>query len=166
MAEICTCGEKSSPLPSPATGNMYCTRCFKSTESPEVVQQRQAELREATRERKLIGKVVTMDSLPGHEVVEVLGLVSAAASTTNQQGSDRDGGIRNLQEGRLKWAVDTAIERMVAKASGVGANAVIGVQVAVNESEGSALGFRSTGAVVTGTAVVVRSQGSTKDPER
>ena len=101
--------------------------------------------------------LVTTDLIPGYEIVELIGSVHATASTVNQGTEDKKG-IWNTQEKRMSWAVEQATLRIVEKAADLGANAVIGAHVAVNESEGGVSSWRSTGAVVMGTAVVANKR--------
>lgn len=99
--------------------------------------------------------VVTTDTIPGYTITEVLGVVQDTASTTIQSGDDKKG-IWNTQENRMAWAIENAMARMIDKSIARGANAIIGTTVAVNESEGGVSRWRSTGAVVMGTAVIAR----------
>ena len=99
--------------------------------------------------------IVTTESIPGFRVDRMVGGVFATASTNWQAGSTKKG-IWNNQESRMEWAVQTALARMGKKAESMGADAIVGTTVAVNESEGSNLSFRSTGAVVMGTAVTLK----------
>ena len=113
-------------------------------------EQRDAEFRA----RQASFLVLSIDHVPGHRIVKVLGQVHDTASTTNQSTEDKKG-IWNTQEKRMAWAVDSAMARMIDRALALGANAIIGMAMAVNESEGGVSSWRSTGAVVWGTAVVV-----------
>jgi uncharacterized protein YbjQ (UPF0145 family) len=114
------------------------------------------------RERRRVGMLLsTTESVPGHCVVTHVGLVSATASTTNKSTDEIDG-IFNKQEGRMSWAIQEATARLVDKAAHMGANAIVGLVLAVNESEGSTLSWRSTGVGMLGTAVIVTPEQSTE----
>ncbi len=100
----------------------------------------------------------TTSEIAGYEVQENLGVVYGTCSTVNKQGDK--GGVKksiwNKQDARMDYAVGEAMNRLSVNACAVGANAVGGLTVAVNESEGSGVAsFRSTGAVALGTAVRV-----------
>lgn len=159
---LCDCGELSKPLKSTREGEVpRCGRCYAPLVDPKEFelqfQQEKAELdgaEEQLRARLESFLVVTTDHVPGHTIEEVMGVVQDTASTTIQS-SDEKKGIWNTQEKRMAWAVENAMARMIDKAIARGANAVIGTTVAVNESEGGVSRWRSTGAVVMGTAVVV-----------
>ena len=101
----------------------------------------------------------TTGDIAGYVILENLGLAFGTCSTVNK-GGDRGGGAKNniftTQDKRMAYAVDEATRRLSDKAQRLGANGIVGVSVAVNESEGSGMSsFRSTGAVVFGTAVRV-----------
>lgn len=103
----------------------------------------------------------TTSEIVGYRVVESLGVVFGTSSTVNkssEKGGKLRGGWVNTQDGRMAYAVEEATERMLDNARRRNANAVVGVSIAVNESEGSGISsWRSTGAVVSGTAVSVVS---------
>lgn len=106
----------------------------------------------------------TMESWPGYEVAEIVGMVVGTASTNWKQGNR--GGMFNKQEGRVDWAVGEAINRMTQQARTMRANAVLSVHTAINESEGTGMAFKSSGAAAVGTAVrLVRSQDGSKAGE-
>lgn len=162
---ICDCGVLAKPLKVTREGEVpRCGRCYSPMVDPQEFaagyerEKAEKEEREAEiRARQASFLVVTTDDVPGYRVVTVLGQVHDTASTTNQSTEDKKG-IWNTQEKRMAWSVDTAIARMIDKALAKGANAIIGMAVAVNESEGSVSSWRSTGAVVWGTAVVVERE--------
>jgi len=101
----------------------------------------------------------TTSEIVGYRVVESLGVVFGTSSTVNKssdKGGKLGGGWANTQDGRMAYAVEEATERMQDNARRRNANAIVGVSIAVNESEGSGIAsMRSTGAVVSGTAVSV-----------
>ena len=110
-------------------------------------------------ERENLVPMSTTGDIAGYVILENLGLAFGTCSTVNKMG-DRGGGAKNniftTQDRRMAYAVDEATRRLSDKAQRLGANGIVGVSVAVNESEGSGMSsFRSTGAVVFGTAVRV-----------
>lgn len=97
--------------------------------------------------------VTTTPTIPGYDIVDVLGLVSATSSNVAL-------GL-NRQATRLDKAVAGAANSLIAEARQMGANAVIGLTLAINSSEGgsAAFGGSSEGAVLLGTAVFVKPSG-------
>lgn len=95
--------------------------------------------------------VTTADSLPGYDVIRSLGIVAVAASKMALGW--------NRQSTRLSSVVNTSLTELLDDARTKGANAVIGLRIAINNSAGS-LGpsGSSEGAVLMGTAVTVRRQ--------
>ncbi|RME15849.1 MAG: YbjQ family protein [Alphaproteobacteria bacterium] len=78
--------------------------------------------------------VLTTDSFPGREVVP-LGLVRGSTVRAKHIGSDIVAGLRNLVGGEIKeyaallaGAREQALDRMVAEAEALGADAVIAVR--------------------------------------
>ena len=157
---LCDCGELAKPLSTREGEVPRCGRCFAPMVDPDEFRQ-EFELEKAAQERaqtQVLARlesflVVTTDTIPGFTIEEVLGLVQDTASTTIQSGDDKKG-LWNTQEKRMAWAVENATARMIDKAIALGANAIVGTTVAVNESEGGVSRWRSTGAVVMGTAVI------------
>lgn len=99
--------------------------------------------------------LATTEYLPGFEILETRGFVSATCSTMLLSK------IVNKQEERLAHAADTAAARLLAVARQRGANAVIAVRMTANNAEGSGMArVNSTGVLATGTAVVVRTRQS------
>ena len=81
----------------------------------------------------------TTDTIAGHDVIETLGLVRGAATRTRHVFQDVTEWLRNLVGAELEHytkmlaeAREQAIERMLADARQLGADAVIGVQIATN----------------------------------
>jgi len=159
---LCDCGELAKPLKSAREDEVpRCGRCYAPMVDPVEFaaqgEQLRAESEKTEREiqeRLASFLVVTIDHVPGYLIEKVLGTVQDTASTTSQSSEDKKG-FWNTQEKRMSWAVENATVRMIDKAVARGANAVVGTTVAVNESEGGVSRWRSTGAVVMGTAVVV-----------
>lgn len=83
---------------------------------------------------------VTTDTVPGHEVVEVLGIARGNTVKARNVGRDITQGIRNLAGGELtaystllSQARDEAIARMEANAVEMGADAVVTVRMETSE---------------------------------
>jgi uncharacterized protein YbjQ (UPF0145 family) len=83
---------------------------------------------------------VTTDSVPGHEIVEVLGIARGNTVKARNVGRDITQGIRNLAGGELKsystllsQARDEALERMEADAIEMGGDAVVTVRMETSE---------------------------------
>lgn len=79
-------------------------------------------------------KLTTTDTLPGHDI-EVLGLVRGSTVRAKHVGSDIVAGLRNLVGGEVKeyaalmaGAREQALDRMVAEAGALGADAVIALR--------------------------------------
>jgi uncharacterized protein YbjQ (UPF0145 family) len=83
---------------------------------------------------------VTTETVPGHEVVEVLGIARGNTVKARNVGRDITQGIRNLAGGELKaystllsQARDEAIRRMEADAVKMGGDAVVNVRMETSE---------------------------------
>ena len=83
---------------------------------------------------------VTTETVPGYEVVEVLGIARGNTVKARNVGRDITQGLRNLAGGELKaystllaQARDEAISRMEADAAEMGANAVVNVRMETSE---------------------------------
>jgi len=83
---------------------------------------------------------VTTETVPGHEVAEVLGIARGNTVRARNVGRDITQGFRNLAGGELKAystlladARDQAIERMEADAVEMGADAVVNVRMETSE---------------------------------
>lgn len=99
--------------------------------------------------------VATTDSLPGREIVETLGLVRGSTVRAKHIGSDIVASLRNLVGGEVReyaallaGAREQALDRMLAEARSVGADAVVGVRMTT-----STIAQSSSEVVVYGTAV-------------
>jgi len=92
--------------------------------------------------------LVTTDSLPGHRISEVLGLVYASKSHTKWKG--------NSQYERLLTAMQGSETELAAKARSLGGNAVVGIRVSANSAAGNSSMLdvgNSDGIILVGTAV-------------
>ncbi len=79
--------------------------------------------------------VSNMEILPGKRIIEHLGLVQGSTVRTKHLGRDLMAGLKNIFGGELKGytellqeAREEAVNRMVAQAEAVGANAVLNVR--------------------------------------
>lgn len=83
---------------------------------------------------------VTTETVPGHEIVEVLGIARGNTVKARNVGRDITQGFRNLAGGELKaystllsQARDEAISRMEADAVEMGGDAVVNVRMETSE---------------------------------
>ncbi|MGQ9622267.1 MAG: YbjQ family protein [Candidatus Caldatribacteriaceae bacterium] len=83
--------------------------------------------------------VSTLESIPGKEVREVLGMVTGSTIRARWLGKDIMAGLRTLVGGEIKEytemmakAREIAIKRMVEEAKKMGADAVLGVRLATS----------------------------------
>ncbi|RKZ28539.1 YbjQ family protein [bacterium] len=104
--------------------------------------------------------IVTTNDIPGRQIVKTLGLVRGNTIRARHIGRDILALFRNLVGGEvsdytkmLAEAREQALDRMVAEAKSLGANAIVGVRFATS--------FVMQGAaelLAYGTAVVVRDE--------
>lgn len=80
--------------------------------------------------------VVTTDAVPGREIAVTLGLVKGSTVRAKHVGSDIVAGLRNLVGGEvkeyaalLKGAREQALDRMIAEAEAMGADAIVAVRM-------------------------------------
>jgi len=102
--------------------------------------------------------ILTIDNVPGQEIVEVKGLVKGSTVRCKNIGRDIGAGFKNLVGGEMKGynemlteARQIAIGRMVEEAEAMGANAIIGMRLS-----SSAIVQGAAEMVAFGTAVVVK----------
>lgn len=102
--------------------------------------------------------VVTTDTVPGREIVQVLGLVRGSTVRAKHIGSDIVAGLRNLVGGEVKeyaqllaGAREQALDRMIAEARALGADAVVAARV-----ETSTITQAASEVLFYGTAVRLR----------
>lgn len=101
--------------------------------------------------------VTNIELIPGRRVIRHLGMVTGSTVRAKHAGKDIMAGIKNIFGGELKAytelmqeAREEAMQRMIAQAKAIGANAVINVRFATsNIAVGAAELF------VYGTAVVL-----------
>ena len=79
--------------------------------------------------------IVTTDQIEGKRIVKTLGLVRGSTIRARHLGHDVMAGLRNIVGGEitdytkmLAESREQAIQRMVAEAEGMGANAIIGAR--------------------------------------
>ena len=79
--------------------------------------------------------VVNIETVPGREVTEILGLVQGNTIRAKHVGRDIAASFKNLVGGELRGYTellqesrDEAIERMVQQAESLGANAVVNIR--------------------------------------
>lgn len=103
--------------------------------------------------------VATSDTIMGHEIVEVLGLVRGNTVRARHIGGDIMAMLRNIVGGEVHEYVkltaesrEQALDRMIEEAEGLGANAVVTVRFAT-----STVAMGAAEIFVYGTAVVVRN---------
>lgn len=101
--------------------------------------------------------VTNIEIVPGMRIVKHLGMVSGNTVRSKHAGRDLMAGLKNIFGGELKAYTELltesreeAIQRMVAQAESVGANAVINVRLST-----SAVAAGAAELFAYGTAVVV-----------
>lgn len=99
--------------------------------------------------------VSTAETVPDGEVVEVLGIARGNTVEARNVGRDITQSLRNLVGGELKAyselmtkARDEALDRMVAEAEELGADAVINVRYETSEIAGSSAEILAYGTAV------------------
>ena len=102
-------------------------------------------------------ELTNIEAVPGRTIVRHLGLVQGSTVRTKHVGRDFLAGLKNFVGGELKGYTELlnesraeAIERMVAQAQAVGANAVINVRFSTSNIAAGAAEV-----MVYGTAVVL-----------
>jgi uncharacterized protein YbjQ (UPF0145 family) len=110
--------------------------------------------------RRLIVIVVNIETIPGHKVREVKGLVQGNTIRAKHLGRDVIAGLKNLVGGELVGYTELlvearrqALERMLAQAEQLGANAVVNVRFTT-----SAITQGAAELYAYGTAVVIEAE--------
>lgn len=100
----------------------------------------------------------TMDSIPGFEVLECLGMVKGNTVRATHFGNDFIAGLRNMVGGEVSEYTklmaesrEQSIDRMIAAAEELGANAIICIRMST-----SMVQRRAAEILVFGTAVRVK----------
>lgn len=80
-------------------------------------------------------KLVSIDSIPGCEITEVLGLVKGEIVQSKNIGRDFMAGMKNIVGGEIKGYTEMirdarkqATDRMIEEATKLGADAIVGVR--------------------------------------
>ena len=101
--------------------------------------------------------ITTIESVPGKEIKEVYGLVTASTVRSKNIGKDIGASFKTLVGGEIKAyqemmeeARKIAIGRMVEKAEDMGANAIIGMKIGT-----SAIMQGASEVIAYGTAVLI-----------
>ena len=101
--------------------------------------------------------ITNIETVPGKTIVKHLGMVSGNTVRSKHAGRDLMAGLKNLFGGELKGYTELltesreeAIERMVAQAQAIGANAVVNVRLSTSSVAAGAAELFAYG-----TAVVV-----------
>ena len=100
-------------------------------------------------------KIYTSENIAGQEVVESLGLVRGNTIRARGFGHDILAGLRNLIGGEIKDYTDMlsdarnqALDRMVAEAEEMGADAIISVRFTTSQTMGGAAEILAYGTAV------------------
>ena len=101
--------------------------------------------------------VVTSPTVPGKTIIRTIGLVSGNTIRARHVGKDILAGLRNIVGGEiteyaklLAESREQAVDRMIAKAEKVEANAIVGMQFSTSVVMGNAAEMMAYG-----TAVIV-----------
>ena len=104
--------------------------------------------------------VVNTETIPGHEIVEICGLVQGNTVRAKHAGRDLAAGLKNLVGGELKGYTELltecrreALERMMAQAQQLGANAVVNVRFTTSAVTSGAAELYAYGTAVTANPV-------------
>lgn len=80
--------------------------------------------------------IVTSDSIPGKNITEVIGYISASTVRSKNIGKDIGAGLKSLAGGEIHSYTEMqeesrkiAVGRLVEKAESMGANAIIGLRL-------------------------------------
>lgn len=89
--------------------------------------------------------VVTTERVPGRETIEALGLVRGSTVRAKHIGADIVASLRNVVGGEVReyaallaGAREQAVDRMVAEAERMGADAVVAVRMETSQIQSSA----------------------------
>ena len=104
-------------------------------------------------------KIVNTETIPGHTITSVKGLVSGNTIRAKHLGRDIGAGLKNLVGGELTGYTELlsesrqeALERMISDAESKGANAIVNVRFTTSAVAGGAAELYAYG-----TAVVVEA---------
>ena len=100
--------------------------------------------------------VVNTETIPGHEVTRVLGLVQGNTIRAKHVGRDIAAGLKNLVGGELTGYTELltearrqAVERMMAQAEQLGADAIVNVRFTTSAVAAGAAELYAYGTAVT-----------------
>ena len=103
--------------------------------------------------------VVNTETIPGHEVVELMGLVQGNTIRAKHVGRDIGAGLKNLVGGELKAYTELmtearreAVGRMLSQAAALGANAVVNVRFTTSQVANGAAELYAYGTAVVAAA--------------
>lgn len=104
--------------------------------------------------------VVNTETIPGYRILEIRGLVQGNTVRAKHAGRDIMAGLKNLVGGELKGytellteARQEAVERMLAQAVQLGANAVVNVRFSTSAITAGAAEMYAYGTAVVADAV-------------
>lgn len=110
--------------------------------------------------------VVTMESLPGREIVEVIGdVVGVVARSRELPPELRSGNLQDNYATMLTDSRQTAVTKMVAMAEAAGADAVLGLKFDCSEITQSMSEVAAYGTAVKLVALEGESQGGTEEAD-
>ncbi len=99
--------------------------------------------------------IVTTETIEGKRIIETLGLVRGNTIRARHIGRDIMAGLRTIVGGEIKeytqmlsQARDQAVERMVAQAERLGANAIVGVRFTTSQTMSGAAEILAYGTAV------------------
>lgn len=102
--------------------------------------------------------ITNVETIPGKKIVKLFGLVSGSTVRAKHVGRDIMAGLKNIFGGELKGYTelltesrDESIQRMIAQAKGLGANAIVNVRFST-----SSIAAGAAELYVYGTAVTVQ----------
>ena len=139
---------------------MYCKKCgSKIVEGAKFCPKCGAPADQKKESKKTV--LSTTETIPGREITEIFGVISAPIAMTRWFGADFVAGIKDLVGGRIVEyerlmhdATDDAFERLKNEADRIGADAVIGIKFFSPDIGGT----RRIGEIVAyGTAVKLKS---------
>ncbi|MEM1059597.1 MAG: YbjQ family protein [Verrucomicrobiota bacterium] len=100
--------------------------------------------------------VVNTETIPGHSIVEIKGLVQGNTVRAKHVGRDIMAGFKNIVGGELKGYTELlvearreAMERMMAQAQELNANAIVNVRFATSSITAGAAELYAYGTAVT-----------------
>ena len=99
--------------------------------------------------------VVTTETIVGREIIETLGLVRGNTIRARHIGKDIIAGLKNIVDGEIHEyaklmgeAREQAIDRMVAEAQALGADAIVNVRFSTSVIQGGAAEMLAYGTAV------------------